>query len=169
MRGAVRATAAIVTLALASHAAAQTVAPVPAATPITGHVLPLHVPIRAVMAGIIDFSAFGVEKAAHATEPLNDKDWLSVGLAALNLVGASTLITLPGTGPNDATWVADPEWTKWAADMQTSATNVAIAVRRQDRAALNLAAADLGAACQSCHSQFRDASPGSGDTRLAAQ
>ncbi len=164
-----RTTAAALAAALASQATAQTASPVQAAIPTAGHVLPLHVPIRAVMAGIIDFSAFGVEKTASSADTPTDKDWLSVGLAALNLVGASTLITLPGTGAHDAAWVSNPDWTRWAAEMQSSATDVAIAVRRQDRTALGVSAARLRASCQSCHDQFRDAPTDGSDTRLAAQ
>jgi hypothetical protein len=130
--------------------------------------LPLRTPIRAVMAGIIDFSSHGVFLAAMAEGTLNENDWLATGLAALNLVGAATLITTAGAGPNDSSWVADPDWRQFAFDMQASSINVGIAVRQKNRAALLAAADRLARSCQSCHDQFRHDQPPGEATRLAS-
>ncbi len=128
--------------------------------------LPLRVPIRAVMAGIIDFSSHGVFITATAEGPLSDTDWLAAGLAALNLISAATLITTPAAGPRDSAWVKDPDWRRFALDMQVSSINAGIAVRQKSRPALLASAERLAQSCQSCHDQFRhDPSPGEA-TRL---
>lgn len=121
--------------------------------------LPMRVPIRGVMAGIIDFSAHGVFKTAMSETPLTDNDWTAAGLASINLISSATLITSPGAGPNDEAWVAEPEWREWAAAYQQAGVNAAIAIRRKDRAAFITAANDLANACQSCHDRFRVTDP----------
>lgn len=126
----------------------------PAAT-ISQPPLPLRVPIRGVMAGLVDFSAHGVFTTATAEGELSEADWLAAGLAAINLVSATTLITTAGAGPHDAEWVQDPEWRRWAMDMQAASINAGIAIRRKDRASFLSAADRLAQSCQSCHETFR--------------
>jgi hypothetical protein len=117
--------------------------------------LPLRVPILGVMAGTIDYSAYGLFSVATTDRRLSEDDWLAAGLAAVNLIAATTLITSEGSGPNDAAWVADPSWRGWADAMQKASLDAAIAVREKDRAALLSSANQIAQACQSCHRQFR--------------
>jgi len=131
--------------------------------------LPLRVPIKAVMAGIIDFSAHGVFSSATSEKALNDADWLAAGLAALNLVASTTLITTPGPGPDDASWVAQPEWRLWASRMQAASIDVGIAVRSKDRDALLDSADRLASACQSCHATYRPDLPAIEPLRFASR
>lgn len=112
-------------------------------------------PIHGVMIGVIDFSSFGVFLSATTERPLSEKEWNAAGLAALNLIGASTLITIAGTGPNDAKWTADPAWRQSASNMQAASVAAAIAVRSRNRDALTSAANTLADACQACHAKFR--------------
>jgi hypothetical protein len=133
------------------------------------HALPLRVPIKAVMAGIIDFSAHGVFRSATSETPLNDGDWLAAGLAALNLIASTTLITTPGVGPEDAIWVAQPEWRMWASQMQTASIDAGVAVRNRDRDALLSSADRLARACQSCHTMFRRELPVIESPRFASR
>lgn len=117
--------------------------------------MPLRVPIKGVMAGVIDFSAHGVFVTATSEEPLKKEDWLAAGLASINLIGASSLITLPGTGPHDADWVAEPSYRHWAEAMQAASTSAGAATARKDRIGLLDAANRLATVCQSCHDMFR--------------
>ena len=117
--------------------------------------LPLRVPIKGVMAGIIDFSAHGIFTTATSETPLTDSDWLAAGLASINLISSATLITSAGAGPDDEAWVANPEWRHWAAAYQEASVDAAVAIRRKDRAAFLSAANDLANTCQSCHDRFR--------------
>ena len=117
--------------------------------------LPMRIPIKGVMTGVIDFSAHGVFTTATSANPLTKDDWVAVSLASINLIGSATLITTAGSGPSDTAWVADPEWRKWAKAFQEASLKSAAAIRNEDRKALLEAANDLADACQSCHEQFR--------------
>jgi hypothetical protein len=117
--------------------------------------LPLRVPIKGVMAGVVDFSAHGVFTTATSDTPLTENDWLAAGLTATNLIGSATLITLPGTGPHDAEWVSDPAYRRWAAAMQSASISAGAATLRKDQAGLLAAANQIAIACQSCHAVYR--------------
>jgi hypothetical protein len=121
--------------------------------------LALGIPIRTVMNGIIDFWTFGVLWLATSNEALDDDDWRTLSLASLNLTIAATAITAPGAGPNDAAWVADPDWRKWATEMQSAAVMLERAAEGRDRQALSAAGNRLADACLSCHTQFKPRSP----------
>jgi hypothetical protein len=116
--------------------------------------LPLRLPIAAVMTGTINKSSYEIFQAATAVEDLSESDWLGIGEAAVNLVGAATLITIAGTGPQDATWTSDPRWQQLSADMQAAGLSVGAAASHQDRGALTESTSRLAQACQSCHLVF---------------
>lgn len=116
--------------------------------------LPLRIPILAVMMGSINASSYDVFQASASGQNLSASEWLRVGQAAVNLVGDSTLITLPGTGPSDSTWVAAPNWMRLSRDMQEASFAVGAAADKTDRAALTEATARLAQSCQSCHLEF---------------
>jgi hypothetical protein len=135
------------------------VAPPPNVRPIalveTPPPLPLRAPIKGVMAGVVDFSAHGVFTTATSEMPLTESDWLAAELASINLIGSATLITLPGTGPQDAEWVSDPDYRHWAEAMQSASISAGAATLRKDRAGFLAAANRIAIACQSCHSIYR--------------
>ena len=116
--------------------------------------LPIGVSILAVMAGSINRSSTDIFRAATSAKDLSPGDWLQVSEAAVDLIAAATLITTPGTGPNDGAWVADPRWLKPSTEMQAAGVIASIAARNKDRAALTDAAARLAQSCQSCHMSF---------------
>jgi hypothetical protein len=116
--------------------------------------LPLRIPIPAVMTGAINRSSSIVFQAAASTSDLSEDDWLSVGEAAVNLTGAATLITIPGTGPQDAEWTTNPKWRGLSSDMQDAAIAVGAAASKKDRSALTESTARLAQSCQSCHLEF---------------
>lgn len=116
--------------------------------------IPLQVPINSVMAGIVNRSSFVVFQAATAGEALSEPEWLGVGAAAIDLVGAATLTTIPGTGENDAAWVAEPDWIRFSEDMRDASMAVGRAASQQDASQLSEASARLAQSCQSCHIVF---------------
>jgi hypothetical protein len=116
--------------------------------------LSLRIPILAVMVGSTNRSSFEIFRAAASSATLSDDDWLRVGQAAVDLVGDASLITMAGTGPKDAAWVADPKWMRLSADMQAASFAVGVAADAKDRAALTEATARLAQSCQSCHLEF---------------
>ncbi len=113
--------------------------------------IPLRIPINSVMAGVVNRASFDIFQANTAPNELSEQDWLRVGAAAIDLVGAATLTTIPGTGDNDAAWVAEPDWLKYSIEMRDSAMAVGRAASTQDRAALSEGSARLAQSCQSCH------------------
>jgi cytochrome c556 len=119
-------------------------------------ILPSRVPVHGVMAGMIDRASFRIFSLATSDRKFADTDWLEVGMAAVNLVGAATLITLPDNRAQDATWLADPAWLPAAREMQDAAVAVGLASSNQDRAALSQSSARLAQSCQSCHMKFSE-------------
>jgi cytochrome c556 len=65
------------------------------------------------------------------------------------------LIQLAGTGPNDADWVADPEWIKMADEMTAAGMDALNAAKARNVAMLNTAGDRLVAACEACHKKFK--------------
>lgn len=116
--------------------------------------LPSRVPVHGVMAGTIDRAAFGVFRLGASDRTLTDPEWLEIGMSAIDLVGAATLITVPGNRQQDSTLLADPAWLPAAREMQDAAVAVGLASSNQDRQALTQASARLAQACQSCHLKF---------------
>ncbi|HVY87968.1 MAG TPA: hypothetical protein VG942_03820 [Hyphomonadaceae bacterium] len=117
--------------------------------------LPLRVPIRGVMIGIVDFSSYGLFKVATEKAPLTDSDWTAAGYAAVNLISAASTITLPGTGPDDASWTNDPRWRSIATSLQAASIDAGIAIRNKDRGKLLQAANAVASSCAACHTLFR--------------
>ncbi len=116
--------------------------------------LQLRLPILAVMTGAINRASYPIFEATTSGRELHDDAWLEIGQAAIDLVGAASLITLPGTGRTDAAWVADPNWLRFSSDMQSASIAVGLAAANKDRTALTESTARLAQSCQSCHIQF---------------
>jgi cytochrome c556 len=121
--------------------------------------LPSLVPYRGLMSGIIETSAFDVFTFATIDRNLAEDDWTSAGMAAVNIIAASTLLTMPSTGQADAPRLADPEWARMAEDMQSAGVFVIMAVQRRDREGLARMADLLADTCKSCHDRFRAPPP----------
>jgi hypothetical protein len=126
-------------------------------------------PIAGVMLGVMDFSSHGLFKIATSEGAPSTRDWYAASLAALNLIGSSTLITLPGTGDHDDAWVGDPRWRAFASAMQGASVDAGIATRNRDQVALLLAADRLAEACQACHDVFRPELPKVAVTQFASR
>jgi cytochrome c556 len=106
------------------------------------------------MAGAINRSSNTIFGIAVSADRPTDEEWVRVGEAAIILTGAATLISIPGTGPRDAEWVANPRWRVLSSEMQAAAMAVGSASSRNDRNALTEATARLAQSCQSCHLEF---------------
>lgn len=116
--------------------------------------LKLGIPILAVMLGTMNESSGVIFKAGVSDRTPTDDEWRRITTAAITLVGDASLITLPGTGPNDAAWASDPEWLAFSAGLQSASLSVGKAAVAMDRTALTEATARLAQACQSCHARF---------------
>lgn len=138
--------------AVKSEAAPEATAPVSVAgarPPIT-----LPVSINAVMVALVD----------HASEPLwldayepptTEARWLESEHNAYQMAIGGKLIQLAGTGPNDAAWVADPEWITMADEMSAAGMDALGAAQARNVAMLNTAGDRLVASCEACHKKFK--------------
>jgi cytochrome c556 len=106
------------------------------------------------MLGTMNEASFVIFQAGVSDQAPSDDKWRRISTAAITLVGDATLITVPGTGPSDAQWVANPEWPAFSAALQSASLAVGKAAVRMDREALTEATARLAQACQSCHARF---------------
>ena len=65
------------------------------------------------------------------------------------------LIQIAGAGPNDAEWVANPEWKKFADEMSSAGMDALQAAQSKSVQGLNDAGDRLVASCESCHKKFK--------------
>ena len=72
--------------------------------------------LNAIMVAVVDWSAHEVWEAAYA-ETMTGRNWLTAKQYATELLAASTLVSLGGTGRADMAWVKDPKWQEWTARM----------------------------------------------------
>jgi hypothetical protein len=137
----------------------------PAAQGDTGPLV-LPIPINAVMVALVDFAADGIWRPVGAQFPLSDEQWLLAEQDAYNLIASTTLMTTAGTGSNDAAWVKDPDWRRWATEMQVVALEAKAAVDAKDQERLKLVGDRLVEICQACHQKFKPGLPSMGITRF---
>jgi hypothetical protein len=138
-------------------------APVAEAAPET---LALPIPINAVMVSLVDFAADGVWRPAASDLSLSDQQWLLAEQDAYNLIAATTLMSIPGTGTNDAVWVKDADWRRWTEEMRVVALEAKAAVDAKDQERLRLVGDRLVELCQACHQKFKPGLPTMGITRF---
>ena len=78
------------------------------------------------------------------------------------MAAAGTLITLPGTGPNDLTLTREPDWRKWARALSDAGLAAYRASEKEDIKALVTANSQLVEACEGCHKQYKPVLPSEG-------
>ncbi len=121
------------------------------------------VSINAEMVSIVDHAGhalWDVEKKGKA--PKTQGDWELVAEHAIQVAAAGTLITLPGTGPNDLTLTQQADWKKWAGAMSDAGLAAFKASEKKDMKALVAANSQLVEACEGCHKQYKPALPSEG-------
>ena len=77
---------------------------------------------------------------------------------------AGALIRLEGTGPNDRTFVQQPEWQKFANAVSNAGLAALKATDTKSQEALVTANGQLVDACEGCHKRFKPALPSEGIT-----
>ena len=114
----------------------------------------LPVSLNAVMVALVD----------HASEPLwldaydpptSDARWAEAEYNAYQMAVSGKLIQIAGAGPNDAEWVANPEWKKFADEMSSAGMDALQAAQSKSVQGLNDAGDRLVASCESCHKAFK--------------
>jgi len=121
------------------------------------------VSINAEMVRIVDHAGhqlWNAEKPAMA--PKTDADWGNVVEHATQIAAAGVLIQLEGTGPNDRTFVQQPDWQKFARAVSAAGMAALKAGETRNKEALTAANGQLVDACENCHKRFKPALPSEG-------
>jgi hypothetical protein len=121
------------------------------------------VSINAEMVRIVDHAGhqlWNTEKPDMA--PKTDADWENVVEHATQIAAAGALIRLEGTGPNDRTFVQNPDWQKFAMALSTAGMAALRAGETKNKEALVAANGQLVETCEGCHKQFKPALPSEG-------
>jgi hypothetical protein len=114
----------------------------------------LPVSINATMVALVDHASEPLWVAAYKP-PKNDAGWRETEYDAYQVAVTGKLIQLAGAGPDDAKWVADPDWKQDADAMSTAGMNALKAAQSKDVKALDDAGSQLVEACEACHKKFK--------------
>ena len=124
---------------------------------------PLILPIslNEIMVALVNQSADPIWVASWRN-PQNDQEWRNLEYLGYQLEVAGSLLTIPGTGPYDKQWTANPQWTVYAAQLKESGILARQAAEKKDLVLLNAAGDRIVEVCESCHKEFKLALPTGG-------
>ncbi len=134
-----------------------------AAPPVSAPAIVSPLSVNAEMVRIVDHAGhelWNVEKPEMA--PKTDADWENIIEHATQIAAAGVLIRLEGTGPNDRTFVQQPDWQKFANALSTAGLAALKAGEGKNREALLAANGQLVDACEGCHKRFKPSLPSEG-------
>jgi hypothetical protein len=114
-----------------------------------------------VMVSLVNEAANPIWIAAWKS-PRSEFEWRDLGRRASQLKLAGALLSLPGEGPMDSQWSADPRWDGWADKLQQSAIAAADAVESRSLPAIQEAGDRIVEVCEGCHKDFKPATPTGG-------
>ncbi|HEY2678141.1 MAG TPA: cytochrome c [Steroidobacteraceae bacterium] len=120
--------------------------------------------ILEIMRAAIEIPADGLW-AAQGNDKWSEDDWLLADQDAVQLIGATTLVSRGGTGKHDHEWTAKTDWQAWMRDMLKTAVTLRAAAKAQDAAKLSASADHLQEICSACHAKYRPAEPSDGVAR----
>ena len=121
----------------------------------------LPISLNEVMVAMVNQAADPIWIAAWRN-PTTDEEWRELERRALQLQVAGKLLAVPGTGPRDAAWTADPGWRTWTERLSAAGGQAADAVRERNIAAISSAGDAIVEVCEGCHIQFKPAEPTGG-------
>jgi hypothetical protein len=114
----------------------------------------LPISINAVMVALVDHASEPLWIDAYKS-PVSADHWRETEYDAYQMAISGKLIQMAGTGPNDATWVADPEWKIDADELSAAGMDALKAAQAKNLTALGAAGDRLVAACETCHKKFK--------------
>jgi cytochrome c556 len=91
---------------------------------------------------------------AASDPPTTDEQWKSLEQAALDLVAATKVNAVGGTGPMDNEWAKQPAWKPFNDTMLAAGEAALAAIRKKDHDALLAASDALYPPCEGCHLVF---------------
>ncbi len=123
------------------------------------------VSINAEMVALVDHAGHALwDVEIKGKAPKTDNDWENIAEHATQLAAAGSLITLPGSGPNDITLTQQPNWQKWSRAVSDAGMAALKASQTKSMEALLAANSDLVAACEGCHKEYKPSLPSEGIT-----
>ncbi len=143
-------------VAAPTEPAAQATAPAPAAEPFR-----LPVSLNEVMVALVNHSADPIWLAAWRN-PETDKDWRNLERMAYQLQVAGALLVIPGNGPLDEAWTADPQWQDWSNKLEAAGDRAVKAVAARDISRISSSGDEIVDICEGCHMAFKPDLPTSG-------
>ncbi|HDZ08325.1 hypothetical protein [Pseudohongiella sp.] len=114
----------------------------------------LPISLNEVMVALVNDAANPIWRADW-DEPQTDEEWREVERQAYQIQVGGALLQIPGNGPMDDEWVADPAWNQYAAQMSEAGRHAVRSARAQDQTLIRRAGDDLVASCEACHMAFK--------------
>ena len=118
----------------------------------------LPVSLNEIMVALVNDAADPIWVAAWR-EPETEADWRALERKAYQLQVAGALLELPGSGPMDATWAADPNWQRWSQQLEAAGGAAVAAAKNRDLANIAGAGDQIVAVCEGCHLAFKPDQP----------
>lgn len=135
--------------------------------PVSHTDLTLPVSINAVMVGMVDDGADFLWAIGNGDHPRDDDDWVRVRNRAYEMIVSGKIMQIPGTGSEDATWVADPEWRRLADELTDIGVDALQLAEEKNLEGWDNLGARLIDNCLACHEKFKPELPTQGITRHA--
>ena len=122
----------------------------------------LPVSLNSVMVALVNQAADPLWVAAWSN-PQTDEEWRELERRAVQLELAGGLLSVPGSGPLDETWVANEGWKRWADQLRIAGATAVGAVKARDLDKISSVGDQIVEICEGCHLEFKLASPTGGE------
>jgi hypothetical protein len=123
--------------------------------------LRLPVSLNEVMVALVNQSADPIWRAAWRN-PESDRDWRNLERMAYQLQLAGALLEIPGNGRRDVEWTSNPQWSKWANQLEDAGERAVKAVAARDIERISRSGDEIVDICEGCHIDFKPDKPTSG-------
>ena len=121
----------------------------------------LPVSLNDVMVSLVNHSADPIWVAAW-NPPESEKEWRELERRAYQIEIAGKLLSIPGTGPHDKDWAADPAWQVFSKRLSEVGKEAVTAISAKDMKGISSAGDDLVEVCEGCHIAFKPDEPTGG-------
>jgi len=119
-----------------------------------------NISIDDIMVGAIEPASNGLWAVAmEENAPQNDRDWKALESHAIQLISATSAMTLGGTGAGDMARAKDPRWRDYSEQLLRISKQALDAARNQDLDGVLDAGNVLIEPCSNCHADFPPSDP----------
>jgi hypothetical protein len=133
----------------------------PAPAPRPAETFHLPVSLNEVMVALVNSAADPIWLAAWHN-PQTERDWRNLEYRAYQLQLAGALLVIPGNGPMDEAWTANPQWTAWANRLEAAGDHAVKAIAARDVERISRSGDEIVDVCEGCHYAFKPDLPTSG-------